>query len=74
MLFRSVNSVTELGRALNDTREHDGVVVIVIETAPNTWTEGGAWWEVGVPEISSKKSVQKSRKELEEKKKEQRRY
>ena len=69
-----VNSVTELGRALNDTREHDGVVVIVIETAPNTWTEGGAWWEVGVPEISSKKSVQKSRKELEEKKKEQRRY
>ena len=69
-----VNSVTELGRALNDTREHDGVVVIVIETAPNTWTEGGAWWEVGVPEISSKKSVQKSRKELEEMKKEQRRY
>jgi 3D-(3,5/4)-trihydroxycyclohexane-1,2-dione acylhydrolase (decyclizing) len=24
--------------------------VVVVATSPTTWTESGAWWEVGVPE------------------------
>jgi 3D-(3,5/4)-trihydroxycyclohexane-1,2-dione acylhydrolase (decyclizing) len=27
--------------------------VVVVRTQPNSWTEAGAWWEVGVPEHAS---------------------
>jgi 3D-(3,5/4)-trihydroxycyclohexane-1,2-dione acylhydrolase (decyclizing) len=27
--------------------------VVVVRTQPDSWTEAGAWWEVGVPEHAS---------------------
>ena len=50
------------------------VVVIVMETAPATWTEGGAFWEVGVPEVSSKAEVKAALAKVHEAKKNQRIY
>jgi 3D-(3,5/4)-trihydroxycyclohexane-1,2-dione acylhydrolase (decyclizing) len=45
-----------------------------METAPATWTEGGAFWEVGVPEVSSKEEVKAARAKVQEAKKNQRIY
>ena len=39
-------------RAFERARCADRTTVIVIATDPHAWTEGGAWWEVGVPEMS----------------------
>jgi 3D-(3,5/4)-trihydroxycyclohexane-1,2-dione acylhydrolase (decyclizing) len=35
--------------------------VIAIRTAPDAWTEGGAFWQVGVPEVSERASVEAAR-------------
>ena len=45
----------------------------MIEVAQYDWTEGGAWWEVGIPEVSDRKQVQVARAELDAEKKLQRR-
>ena len=47
--------------------------VIVIETDPHEWTEGGAWWEVGVPETSERPAIQQARDALDAAKLRQRR-
>ncbi len=67
-----VHNVDELAARLSDTASSSRVVVIVIETAPTTWTEGGAFWEVGVPEMSKKPAVNSARKLIEATKKDQR--
>ncbi len=69
-----VNDVAELAAKIASTRDSDRVVVIVIEMAPAIWTEGGAFWEVGVPEVSDKPSIREARQALEEEKKKQRIY
>ena len=69
-----VSDVTELAAKITSTRNSDRVVVIVIEMSPNIWTEGGAFWEVGVPEVSDKPSVMDARRALDEEKKKQRIY
>lgn len=69
-----VADIDDLSRVLDETRESDRVVVIVIETAPTTWTEGGAFWEVGVPEISDKPTVKAARQAQEAEKKKQRTF
>ena len=51
----------------------DRTTVIVIETDPHEWTEGGAWWEVGVPATSERPSIQQARHALDEAKSLQRR-
>lgn len=43
-------SAAEVAQILSATRKSNKVEVIVIETAPTTWSEGGAFWEVGVAE------------------------
>ena len=58
--------------ALIAARAGKGVQVIVINTDPTEWTQGGAFWEVGVSGNSSVKAVQESHKELEEGKARQR--
>ncbi|MDH3498854.1 MAG: 3D-(3,5/4)-trihydroxycyclohexane-1,2-dione acylhydrolase (decyclizing) [Acidimicrobiia bacterium] len=45
---------------------------IVMDIDEYTWTEGGAWWEVGVPEVSDREQVRVARAELEAEKKHQR--
>jgi 3D-(3,5/4)-trihydroxycyclohexane-1,2-dione acylhydrolase (decyclizing) len=59
---RKVASIAELERALEEARDSDRTVVIVIETDPDSTTDaGGAWWDVAVPEVSSSESVNRAR-------------
>jgi 3D-(3,5/4)-trihydroxycyclohexane-1,2-dione acylhydrolase (decyclizing) len=37
-------------RARKTAKQTIRPVVVVCRTDPETWTEAGAWWEVGVPE------------------------
>ena len=67
-----VTSIRELASKLEETRVSKRVVVIVLETAPNTWTEGGAFWEVGVPDFSNKPAVNQARATINEGKQTQR--
>jgi 3D-(3,5/4)-trihydroxycyclohexane-1,2-dione acylhydrolase (decyclizing) len=57
-----VQSVGELETALADMKREPGPAVIVIETDPLPSTEaGGAWWDVAVPEVSSRAEVRQAR-------------
>jgi 3D-(3,5/4)-trihydroxycyclohexane-1,2-dione acylhydrolase (decyclizing) len=38
--------------------------VVVIRTHPSSWTEAGAWWEVGVPETSHRPEIAAARESL----------
>jgi 3D-(3,5/4)-trihydroxycyclohexane-1,2-dione acylhydrolase (decyclizing) len=59
---RKVQSVGELETALADMKREPGPAVIVIETDPLPSTEaGGAWWDVAVPEVSSRAEVRQAR-------------
>jgi 3D-(3,5/4)-trihydroxycyclohexane-1,2-dione acylhydrolase (decyclizing) len=65
-------SIDELGEALQRARSADRTSVIVLRTAPDVWTEGGAFWEVGVPEESEREEVRAARALLLEAKRAQR--
>jgi 3D-(3,5/4)-trihydroxycyclohexane-1,2-dione acylhydrolase (decyclizing) len=67
-----VSTATELAEKIRQTRGSKKVIVIVIETAPTIWTEGGAFWEVGVPEISEKVPINDARLAVDKQKKAQR--
>jgi 3D-(3,5/4)-trihydroxycyclohexane-1,2-dione acylhydrolase (decyclizing) len=43
-----------------------------VRTDAYTWTEGGSWWEVGVPEVSARPEVNAARASLDEAKAHQR--
>ncbi|HET9594853.1 MAG TPA: 3D-(3,5/4)-trihydroxycyclohexane-1,2-dione acylhydrolase (decyclizing) [Anaeromyxobacteraceae bacterium] len=61
-LGENVKTIPELEAALARARRADRTTVICIETdATRTTTEGGAWWEVGIPEISPSEKVQRAR-------------
>ncbi len=62
----TVRSISELELAFQRAREADRSYVIALQTDPYTWTEGGAWWEVGVPEVSQRPAVTEARISLEE--------
>jgi 3D-(3,5/4)-trihydroxycyclohexane-1,2-dione acylhydrolase (decyclizing) len=57
---RHVKSIVELRQALIDTRHLTRTVVLVIDVDAHTWTEGGAFWEVGFPQSSSRLEVQEA--------------
>src|SRR5437660_1795019 len=51
-LGENVKTIAELEAALVRARNGDRTSVVCIETDPNrTTTDGGAWWEVAVPEV-----------------------
>jgi len=55
-------NVAELEAALQRARAADRTYVISIDTDPaRTTTDGGWWWEVAVPEVSSRASVRDAR-------------
>jgi 3D-(3,5/4)-trihydroxycyclohexane-1,2-dione acylhydrolase (decyclizing) len=57
-ISRRVASLTELERALPEARAASRTSVIVIATDPTASTgAGGAWWDVAVPEVSSRAEV-----------------
>ena len=61
----TVSTIAELEAALVRARAADRTYVIAMRTHADKWTEGGSWWEVGVPEVSSARSVLDARAELE---------
>ena len=66
-------SIAELEAALAKTRSETRTCVIVIDTEPLITTEeGGNWWDVAVPEVSARKSVNEARSKYEEALKKQR--
>ena len=68
---QKVSSVAELEDRLHQVKAQKGVFVTVIDTDPMPTTEaGGAWWDVAVPEVSQRESVNTARSAyLEDKKK-----
>ena len=68
-----VSSIAELEDALAKRTGIKGPYVVVIDTDPYPSTEpGGTWWEVGVPEVSTRPSVNAARAKFEQNKKKQR--
>jgi len=60
------SSIGDLEAALEAAKGASRTTVIVIETHPLITTEaGGAWWDVVVPEASSRPEVAKAREEYE---------
>ncbi|MEI6230556.1 MAG: 3D-(3,5/4)-trihydroxycyclohexane-1,2-dione acylhydrolase (decyclizing) [Actinomycetes bacterium] len=56
-----VSTLDELANALATARTHDRTSVIVVKVRESDWTEGGAFWQVGVPEVSDLESVTAAR-------------
>ncbi|MGD8914582.1 MAG: 3D-(3,5/4)-trihydroxycyclohexane-1,2-dione acylhydrolase (decyclizing) [Candidatus Thiodiazotropha sp.] len=60
-------TIDELEQALAQARASNNVFVIVIDTDPYPSTaQGGAWWEVAVPEVSERDEVKEKRKDYEQ--------
>lgn len=62
-LARKVSSLDELEEAIGWAKGNDRTTVISINTHPFDWTPGDAWWDVGVPEVSARDSVNQAREE-----------
>jgi 3D-(3,5/4)-trihydroxycyclohexane-1,2-dione acylhydrolase (decyclizing) len=63
---RAVSGIGELERALAEAKNERRTTVIVIATDPAASTaEGGAWWDVAVPEISARQQVAVARQAYE---------
>ncbi len=67
-----VDSVVDLLAAFARAKAADRSYVIVVPIDQYTWTEGGAWWEVGVPEVSERPAVRAARADWEANKRNQR--
>ena len=67
-----VTSLDDLGDAWRRAKTSDRSYAIVMDIDEYTWTEGGAWWEVGIPEVSDREQVRVARAEWEAEKKHQR--
>jgi len=71
-ISETVGSIDEFETAFVRARKSDKTHVIVIKTSPNDWTEGGSFWEVGVPTTSHRPEVIKAGEVMREGKKQQR--
>ena len=67
-----VERLEDLPAAWERAKTADRSYAIVIDVDAYTWTEGGAWWEVGVPEVSDRAEVRVARAQWEAEKKHQR--
>jgi 3D-(3,5/4)-trihydroxycyclohexane-1,2-dione acylhydrolase (decyclizing) len=69
-LARKVESLADLGAAVDWARNTDRTTVLTIVSDAFTWTPGDAWWDVGVPQVSARQSVlEASKGQLEGRKK-----
>jgi 3D-(3,5/4)-trihydroxycyclohexane-1,2-dione acylhydrolase (decyclizing) len=69
----NVKTIAELEAALKRARAADRTYVVCIETDPHRTTEeGGWWWEVAVPEVSTRSKVREARQAYERDKQQQR--
>ena len=71
-IAEAVDGVEDLPAAFARAKAADRSYAIVVPIDPYAWTEGGAWWEVGVPEVSERPQVRAARADWEAKKKLQR--
>ena len=61
-----VSSIGDLESALKEAKANDRTTVVVIETHPLIVTEaGGHWWDVAVPQVSSRAEVDAAREKYE---------
>jgi 3D-(3,5/4)-trihydroxycyclohexane-1,2-dione acylhydrolase (decyclizing) len=66
-IAEKVGGINALEAALERAKSSDRTHVIVIDTDPMITTkEGGAWWEVPVPEVSTRKEVDAARQNYEQ--------
>jgi 3D-(3,5/4)-trihydroxycyclohexane-1,2-dione acylhydrolase (decyclizing) len=56
-LTRHVESLADLGQALDWAKTTDRTTVITIVSDAFAWTPGDAWWDVGVPQVSGRDEV-----------------
>ncbi|MEE9334881.1 MAG: 3D-(3,5/4)-trihydroxycyclohexane-1,2-dione acylhydrolase (decyclizing) [Granulosicoccaceae bacterium] len=63
----SVSSLEDLAAALERAKQSDRTYCVAISTNAVDSTGGGSWWQVGIPEVSTKESVVKARAEWQEK-------
>ena len=69
-----VANVAELKLAMQRARAAARTQVIVIDTTPwRTTDDGGAWWEVAIPEVSERAEVRSAREQYQQGKARQRR-
>ncbi|HLA15688.1 MAG TPA: 3D-(3,5/4)-trihydroxycyclohexane-1,2-dione acylhydrolase (decyclizing) [Candidatus Limnocylindrales bacterium] len=67
-----VDGTEDLPAAFARAKAADRSYVIVVPIDPYAWTQGGAWWEVGIPEVSDREQVRAARERWEADKKRQR--
>ncbi len=60
----TISSYAELEAALERARASDRTYVIAMKVDAYSWTEGGSFWQVGVPEVSNLQSVTDARAEM----------
>jgi len=56
-LTRHVESLADLGDAVEWAQTTDRTTVITIVSDAFAWTPGDAWWDVGVPQVSARSEV-----------------
>jgi 3D-(3,5/4)-trihydroxycyclohexane-1,2-dione acylhydrolase (decyclizing) len=62
-LTRQVESLSDLGAAVEWAKSTDRTTVLTIVSDAFTWTPGDAWWDVGVPQVSTRSEVNAAAKE-----------
>ncbi len=60
----TVATVAELEAAMVRARASDRTYVIALQTHRYQWTEGGTYWQVGVPEVSNRPGVTAAHAEI----------
>jgi 3D-(3,5/4)-trihydroxycyclohexane-1,2-dione acylhydrolase (decyclizing) len=68
----TVSTVAELEAAFQRARVAERTYVIAVKTTQFDWTEGGIFWEVGVPEVSGRQEVLDAHERMESGKQAQR--
>ncbi len=71
-LGEHVVSIAELERAFERAKAADRTYVIDIKVSASQWTPGDAWWDVGVPEVSTREQVRQASAEHAEARRKQR--
>jgi 3D-(3,5/4)-trihydroxycyclohexane-1,2-dione acylhydrolase (decyclizing) len=62
----TAQTIADFDGALERARAADRTAVIALRTSAYDWTEGGAFWEVGVPEVSERAEVRAAREALDD--------
>lgn len=57
-----VTSIADLEQALERARASEKTFVIAIDTHAYEWMEGGAWWDVGMPAVTTRAEIDEARK------------